>query len=308
MIAIRLAAALATTTLHVSNAAPKATAVAAMQAEQLTRLADNTTVVPGGGGVFNFFSAPTTAGKFVLWNGAGDEQIGAEAGHYRVGLGQPQQEVEKVLATGDPMPCGGAINETGDASLLQDGAVLFFAASDPTLGRGVGSLLLAPPPTDRSSGFELAATVGDNVPDGGGKIVRFGESLQASGSIAAGCHLAFSANTDGGITGLFVASRPAAGQSAHHRRTEESESWVLTKVVDNTTSMPAPDSESKFVQVGGAEGGSPVSPGGDRVVFFGGNGKVLDNILSIAVIRQVSLDQCHQTSDTLPCLDCACAR
>ena len=77
--------------------------------------------------------------------------------------------------------------------------------------------------------------------------------------------MVFKGLTDTGVYGVFRASRPA-GRS---RRLTES-SWALTKLADNSTAMPSPDGDSRFVELGGAEGGNPISAAGDKMVFFGG--------------------------------------
>ena len=82
---------------------------------------------------------------------------------------------------------------------------------------------------------------------------------------ATGIHMVFKGLTDTGVYGVFRASRPA-GRS---RRLTES-SWALTKLADNSTAMPSPDGDSRFVELGGAEGGNPISAAGDKMVFFGG--------------------------------------
>ena len=99
----------------------------ATAAEPLTKLADNTTMVPGGSKPFDFFSAPVTAGKFVAWNGATADPGG---GIYITELGS-ERPLAVLVGPGDSMPGGGTINGTGDASLCPDGSAVFFATSDP---------------------------------------------------------------------------------------------------------------------------------------------------------------------------------
>ena len=76
-----------------------------------------------------------------------------------------------------------------------------------------------------------------------------------AGTAAGGLRCVFEGTTTTGVKGVWIAAQPTASA----RRLEEGGGgWALTKLLDNATMMPAPDDTSRFVELGGAEGGNPV--------------------------------------------------
>lgn len=264
-----------------------AAATGSLAKEPLTLIADNTTVVPSDqkSAKFDFFSAPVAAGNWVAFFGAGGAEPGCHFncdttnGVFAKDLSSGGADLRVVVRSapgGDTMPDGKAINQTGDVALASDGSAIFFAASsdDVAAGIDVGRFLLAPVPSaaDADRTFETVVAVGDAAP-GDAKFAKLEPgSLTVSGTVAGGMHLVFHGTTDAGVMGLFRASRSA--ETGSSRRLEEGGvSWALAKIVDNSTAMPAPDPDTTFKELGGGDGGSPVSNAGDHILFFGGNMK-----------------------------------
>ena len=262
----------------------------ALAKEPLALIADNATVVPSDAksATFDFFSAPVAAGSFVAFFGAGGAEPGCRFncdttnGVFAKDTSDSGGDLHILVRAapgGDLMPDGHAVNQTGDVALASDGSAIFFAASsaDVAAGFGVGSLLLAPATSsaahreaDRT--FDVAVAIGDAAPGDSGNFVKFEPgSLTVSGSAADGIQFVFEATTDAGVMGLYRAARPAeAVVAGANRRLEEGGAWTLTKIVDNSTAMPAPDSDTTFKEFGD-ENGSPISASGGHVLFFAGN-------------------------------------
>jgi|EP01044_Picomonas_judraskeda_P011131 hypothetical protein len=192
----------------------------------IVRVADNTTIVPGGArGAFTFFSAPLCTGGTAYFTGS---PASGEGGIFTAALSgtTPPETIGIAVKTGPPhwasqlpgAPDGATIFDVGFAASGPEG-VAFVAYPQPNQDLSLARLVL-------SVDGKLTSVVDTHSAlSDGGTVAKF---YQASAPGLGGQAVAFHAVSTAGVDGWWLATLSAKADGAP----------TISKIVDNSTAMP----------------------------------------------------------------------